>query len=181
MLCRAMMLMSRRGGPSCNAEHATSVRVVGVSQMAISERSDEVLVTHALGSCVGVAVYDPLRRVGALIHCMLPSANVDPAKARERPATYVDSGMPLLLRMLFARGAERRRLVVTVAGAARATEHRDLFRVGERNYAMLRKVLWQHGILISAEEVGGTCARTMMLHVATGKTVLRVCGRERVM
>jgi len=69
--------------------------------------------------------------------------------------------------------------VAKVAGGATVFDDRGLFRIGERNCATLRKVLWKNEILIASQDVGGTKARTMYVSVATGRVILRM-GTERV-
>ncbi|MBD3241639.1 MAG: chemotaxis protein CheD [Chitinivibrionales bacterium] len=149
------------------------LRHVGISEMRVSGNCNEVLVTYSLGSCVGLTLYDPKLRLGGLIHCMLPLASVDPEKARMQPGMFVDSGVTRLLQRMLDRGASRRRLIAKVAGGAAPLDERGHFRIGERNYATVRKLLWRNDILIDAEDVGGNAARSMYLHIADGRTLIR--------
>ena len=155
---------------------------VGVADMKHSSSPEDVIITHALGSCLGITVWDPVARVGGMLHVMLPSSRIDPEKAAERPFMFVDTGVPLLFKEAYRLGADKSRLVVRVAGGAAVQGKRDdedLFKIGKRNVAMLRKLLWKNGILVDAEDVGGHCSRTMSLEVGTGRVILRVDGRER--
>ena len=151
---------------------------VGISDMKCSNEPGDVLVAYSLGSCVGLTLHDPVARVGGLMHCMLPLSRIDAAKARAIPTMFVDTGVPCLLEGLLGLGAQRERLVAKVAGAASLLDEKNLFKVGERNYTVLRKMLWRNDILIAAEDVGGTAARTMILHMNTGRTTIRSRGRE---
>lgn len=151
---------------------------VGISEMAISSEPEETLITYSLGSCVGLTLYDPVARVGGLIHSMLPLSKIDPEKAGRMPCMFVDTGVPALLTELYARGAQRRNLVAKVAGGSQILDAQGVFNIGERNYTVLRKLLWKNDILIAGEDVGGSVPRTMSLHVETGKTVLKMSGRE---
>ncbi|MBN1675500.1 MAG: chemotaxis protein CheD [Kiritimatiellae bacterium] len=146
--------------------------------MAVSANPDDVLVTYSLGSCLGVTVHDPVRRIGGLIHCMLPLSKIDPAKAQERPCLFVDLGVPLLLKEMLNQGAHKEDFVIKVAGASSVLDNRGLFRIGERNYTVLRRILWKNGLLIAAEEVGGNVSRTLRLKIATGQVVLKAGGKE---
>ncbi len=146
---------------------------VGMGEMEISSRPEVVLTTYSLGSCVGVTLYDPIIRVGGMIHCMLPLSKADIRKSTDRPEIYVDTGMALFLQTMFDHGAIRDRLVVKVAGASQILDQGGFFKIGERNYAMLRKVLWKNNLLIASEEVGGAKPRTMSLEIATGRTWIR--------
>jgi len=152
-------------------------QVVGISEMCTSGSAEDVIVTYSLGSCIGLTLYDPVERVGGLLHSMLPLAQVDPKRAAMHPCMFVDSGVSLMLQTLFDMGAKRKNLVACVAGAAHQLDRRDLFRIGERNYMVLRKLLWKNDILITAEDVGGEESRTMWLDMSSGETLLRVFGR----
>jgi chemotaxis protein CheD len=156
-------------------------KVVGISELRTSADPDDVLVTFSLGSCIGVSVWDARRKFGGLIHCMLPTATLDPKQAQEKPAMFVDSGMTLLLERLFALGAQREDLVVKIAGGASPLDAADCFRIGERNCTVLRKLLWKNSILLAAAAVGGREPRTMSLFLATGVTTIRTGGVETVL
>ncbi len=157
----------------------TGVRlIVGMGDMKLSARLGELLITHALGSCLGVTIHDPVARVGGLLHVMLPQSSIDAAKAETHPFMFVDTGVPRLFRDAYALGARKERLVVKVAGGASShvNEEDDYFQIGKRNVVMLRKLLWKNGALLKAEDVGGSVSRTMSLDVTTGETLLRING-----
>ncbi len=69
-------------------------RIVDVADMRVSAVKGDVLVTHALGSCLGITVYDPTTHVGGLLHVMLPLSTIDPKKGKENPYMFVDTGVP---------------------------------------------------------------------------------------
>ncbi|MBL7649696.1 MAG: chemotaxis protein CheD [Candidatus Hydrogenedentes bacterium] len=152
--------------------------VVGISEMAVSDRPEDLIITYSLGSCIGLTLYEPKLRIGGLIHCMLPLSKIDPARAVDRPCMFTDTGVPLLLATLLNMGAEKRNLIAKVAGAASLLDNNGSFNIGERNQVILRKLLWKNQILIQAEETGGTKARTMSLNMETGVTLLRSGGVE---
>jgi len=148
-------------------------RVVGISEYVVSTDPDDVLITYSLGSCVGLSLYDPVAGVAGLLHSLMPASKANPEKAALTPAMYTDTGASALLQALFDLGATRPNLVAKVAGAASRIENETLFRIGERNYAVLRKVLWKNEILIAAEDVGGTTSRTVYVEVGTGRTIIK--------
>src|SRR5262245_59411670 len=121
--------------------------------MRITERPDEVLITYSLGSCIGLTLFDHALRLGGIIHCLLPLGKLDQAKAAANPCMFVDTGVSAILQAMFDRGAQRRTLVAKIAGGARLFEDTSLFKVGERNHTVLRKVLWKNNILVSGEDV----------------------------
>ena len=150
--------------------------VVGVADMKISSQPGDVLVTHALGSCLGIVAYDPRANVGGMLHVMLPLSNVNPEKAKLNPYMFVDAGVPAFFRSIYDAGGLKPRLVVTVAGGANVQGvDMDRFAIGKRNYIVLKKILWKNGVLIDASDVGGKEARTMYLEVGSGRVWL--CNR----
>ena len=92
------------------------IHTVGVSDMKVSAKKGDVIITHALGSCLGVAVHDPVACVGGLLHVMLPLSIIDPEKADRNPFMFVDTGFPKLLTECFKTGAQKERLEIRVAG-----------------------------------------------------------------
>lgn len=153
--------------------------VVGVADMKISTQPDDIIITHALGSCLGVSLYDPELRAGGILHVMLPSASVSPEKAQKNPYMFVDTGTPLFFKSLYSAGADKKNLVVKVAGGAAIGKGKeDFFAIGKRNFVMLRKLFWKNGIMIAGQDVGGNIARTMFLDLNTGRTWCQSNGRE---
>lgn len=155
------------------------LRIVGISDMAVSSNPGDVLITYSLGSCVGLSLYDPVEGIGGLIHCMLPLSRIDKRKAEANPCMFTDTGVVQLLREVLKQGGRKDRLVAKVAGGASVLDDKGLFKIGERNHTVLRKLLWRNNILIEAEDVGGTVARTMSLNVGNGETRLKIKGQER--
>lgn len=153
--------------------------IIGIAEMKVTNQPDDVLVTYSLGSCIGLTLYDPVAQVGGIIHCMLPVSKIDPAKAAEKPLMFTDTGATMLIQKTFDMGAERHRLIAKVAGASSMFDDQGLFKISERNYTMLRKVLWKNSILIAAEDVGGSMARTMVLYMQNGKTTIKSGGIEK--
>jgi len=153
--------------------------IVGVGDMKTSTNPGDVLVTHALGSCLGVAVHDAAAGVGGLLHVMLPQSSINPDKARANPYMFVDTGVPAFFHRLYDAGAVKRRCVIAVAGGSNVNGgDGDRFAIGKRNYLVLRKMLWKNGLLIKTEDVGGSIARTMYLEIGSGSTWLSTAGRE---
>jgi chemotaxis protein CheD len=152
--------------------------VVGISEMKASDRPDDILITYSLGSCIGLALYEPRLRIGGLIHCMLPLSTLDPERAIERPCMFTDTGVLLLIRAMLDMGAKAENLVAKVAGAASLLDNSGNFSIGARNQVILRTLLRKNQIAITAEETGGNKARTMSLHLDSGMTLLRSGGVE---
>ncbi|MEM1423203.1 MAG: chemotaxis protein CheD [Planctomycetota bacterium] len=151
--------------------------VVGVADCAVANDSNAEIVTYALGSCIGVTAYDPVAKVGGMLHFMLPTA-LDETKGKEKPAMFGDTGVPLLFRSLYALGAEKGRLIVCAAGGAEVLDDNGHFRVGPRNRTILRKLFWKNNILLSADETGGNISRTVRIDLADGAVTVRHRSKE---
>lgn len=164
---------SRLGlGPRSSAPTPRLI-TVGMGDLAVSDDPNAELITHALGSCIAVIVYDPIRHIGGMIHYMLPLSNRTPDRPVDKPAMYADTGVPLLFDMLYEAGAEKRDLVVKVAGGASLNDDGQLFQIGKRNFSVLRKMFWQNQILMAAHDVGGNTYRTARLDVRTGRVSIK--------
>lgn len=151
--------------------------VVGIADCRLSDSTDDTIVTHALGSCIAVTIHDPITKVGGMLHLMLPDSTLDREKAQRNPYMFADTGIPILFRSAYTKGAEKRRLTVYLAGGAQVMDEQGIFNIGKRNYLAARKILWKAGVLISAEAVGGNQSRTVRLDVGTGAFWLRDGGR----
>ena len=153
--------------------------VVGVADIGISSTEGDVIVTHALGSCLGIAIHDPVAKVGGLFHVMLPMSTIDTEKARKNPFMFVDSGLPQFFRKTYAAGAVKKRLVIKVAGGANVQKTKsDRFAIGKRNFIVLKKMLWKNGLMIDSEVVGGDIPRTMHLEIGTGRVWISTAGES---
>jgi chemotaxis protein CheD len=152
--------------------------VVGVADMVASNDPAADVVTHSLGSCLGVTVYDPGSKVGGLLHLMLPNSGIAPAKAASQPFMFVDTGVPLLFRAVYELGADQRRLVIKVAGGAQFLDPSGFFSIGQRNWQALQEILQRNRYSIHAHEVGGVSSRTVRLDLSSGKLSIRCPGNE---
>mgnify|MGYP006306761609 CR=1 FL=1 len=152
--------------------------VVVVGDMKVGERGD-MLVTHALGSCLGLMIYDPVEHVGGLLHAMLPLSKINPQKAEANPFMFVDTGVPRLFREVYDRGGEKSRLEVKAAGCGQPLGNNEMFKIGERNYTVLKKLLWKNNILLESEDVGGTASRTVHFDISSGKVMISTGGLKR--
>jgi len=151
--------------------------VIGIGEAAVAG-PDATIVTHALGSCVAVCLWDPEARVGAMLHFLLPESRVNPDRAKKQPGTFADTGIPLLIQEAMQRGLNKKRCRAHLFGGAAVGAQGGLD-VGKRNALAARRLLWQHGIFIHAEALGGTDPRTVNFSVADGHYQVS-CGRELV-
>jgi len=144
---------------------------IGVGGIGIAEHPAR-LMTPALGSCVGVALWDPTTCRGGLAHIMLPaptSASADPESGR-----FASWAVPRLVEMLVEAGSDRANLQAKLAGGA-AMFHgaTAVANVGERNVAEVRRQLLRMEVELIAEDTGGSHARTVELCLDSGLLVVR--------
>ena len=150
----------------------SSVQTVGISDCLVSKDPNVVITTHALGSCIGLIIFDPEARVGGLLHYMLPDSALDKERAQRTPYMFADTGIPLLFHAAYRAGAVKERIQVTALGGAQILGMNDSFNIGKRNLMSLRKILWKAGVMLHNEDVGGTSPRTARLEIATGRVVV---------
>ena len=150
--------------------------IVNVSDAKTSTDPGDVISTYSLGSCIGVTLYDPVTHVGGMLHFQLPTSTLDPARAKQRPLMFADTGMECLIRELEGKGAQKRRLKVKLAGAAQILDDHNLFNIGRRNHAAIRKILWQQGMFVDGEDVGGSSPRNLYLTIADGTVTVKTQG-----
>ncbi|MBP8299339.1 MAG: chemotaxis protein CheD [Planctomycetes bacterium] len=152
--------------------------VVGVADMAVGKATQGHLVTYALGSCIGLSAFDPIAKVGALLHFMLPQPAEQADPKELKPFMYATTGIPLMFRKLAEAGARKDRLIVCAAGGAEIINDAGVFAIGKRNRTILRKIFWKDGTILAAEDTGGGQARTMTLNLSTGEVKLRTRDKE---
>jgi chemotaxis protein CheD len=154
---------------------------VPIASVHVSDERDTVLVTYALGSCVGVTVHDPALHVGGLMHVMLPSSQVNSDAAARRPSMYVDTGIADLVEKLTALGSTPQNLVVKIAGGGQLLSASKQLALGTRNVDAVRAACAAAGLQIAAEDVGGTRSRNLLLHVGSGRVVVTSRGKEQAL
>ena len=149
---------------------------VGMADLNIA-RAPQILTTLGLGSCVGIALYDPVAKIGGLAHIMLPDSTQ--IKNNTNPAKFADTGIAVLIEKMVADGVKVQRLVAKIAGGAQmfAFQHMDeSMRIGARNIQAVKQRLEYYKIPILANETGENYGRTIELYTETGKLVIKTIG-----
>ena len=146
--------------------------------MKMAQR-EGMLITYALGSCIGICLYDQKIRLGALIHIMLP-LNMEPG--RKNVMKYADTGIRETLKMMESKGASRSRITAKIAGGAKMFEVSggSLGNIGQRNIDSVHINLKKEGIHLLKEDVGGGVARTLLFDVSNGLACVRCYGRPEL-
>lgn len=153
---------------------------VGLGEIAVSRKPSDILIAYGLGSCLGIGICDPERRISGLLHAVLPERlnGNDPLSPK-----YVDTGILNLINQMVKAGASTANLVIRMAGGANmlmGPELSSAFDIGSRNIISARKTFEQLKLRLSAEDVGGTIGRTVRLYVTDGRMTVKIIGgRER--
>ena len=151
--------------------------LVSISDMKASKDPKSLLITHSLGSCIGLVGYDPMAKAGALLHFQLPNSANHTRRANENPFMFADTGIPLFLQSLYSLGASKAHLVFAMFGGANMLDDNELFKIGIKNARATKKILWQQCFSLHHEDVGGSSSRTVSLTIATGQISLKKDGK----
>lgn len=150
---------------------------VGISDLNVATVPD-TLVTFALGSCVGICLYDRNKKIAGLSHIMLPcsATSRDPSQ----PYRFADTAIPLLVQKMVAKGADKRKLVAKIAGGARMfgtiSDH-SLANIGQRNIIAVKEALQKQGIPIIADDTGKDYGRTVYFYPEDGKMLVKSASK----
>lgn len=150
---------------------------VGIADMKVAS-SEEGIITFALGSCIGVCLYDPSARIAGLVHIMLPEPGM--RNGVDNVAKYATTGIPELLRQMTLAGADRYRIIAKIAGGAKMfnllSNATNIGDIGQRNYEAVRKTLLAEQIRLVGSDCGLDYARTLILYRETGEARVRSYG-----
>jgi chemotaxis protein CheD len=158
------------------------LHTVTIADMMMSSDEGDVLITHALGSCLGITVYDFRQRIGGMLHVMLPDSSIDPAKAAANPFMFVDTGMQQAMEAFGRAGSRKQSLIIKATGGAssKSQGEDDYFQIGRRNFIMLRKYLWDNGLVLKSHDVGGYGSRTVTLEIGSGEMSVKTNGQVKI-
>jgi chemotaxis protein CheD len=149
---------------------------VGISDWKIAKPPDG-LVTYALGSCVGIALFDKARKIAGLSHIMLPDSknSSEPALSRMK---FADTAIPDMLNKMIAMGAMRTSIQAKIAGGAVMFKiGNDRFNIGERNIAAVKATLQSLRIPIISQDTGKDFGRTMFVTADDGGVTIKSANR----
>ncbi len=174
------MMQVATAAPGTPQTEPTRRVVVGIGEFAVSDNPDEVIVTHALGSCIAVCLFDPVAGVAAMLHFLLPESKINAERARQQPGAFADTGIPLLFQSAYKQGLDKKRAIVKLAGGAELGDTTSgSLQIGRRNALAAKNLLWKNGVLINAQDVGGTTPRTVHLSTVNGRMQI-FNGREQI-
>lgn len=151
---------------------------VGMADLNIG-KSPDVITTIGLGSCIGIAIYDSVTKIGGLAHIMLPDSTR--MKNNSNVAKFADTGIEELIKKMTEAGASKTRMVAKIAGGARMFEVSglsDVGNIGAKNAEASKKKLKELGIRLIAEDTGLNYGRTVELNCANGDFLIKSVGKE---
>jgi chemotaxis protein CheD len=154
---------------------------VGLGEQAISRNPEDILVAYGLGSCIGVAVIDPVSKISGLLHAVLPRARDGLQNGEKNGSKFVESGIENLIAALLKEGANKTRLVVHLVGGANMLLSSGVthsFDIGTRNVEAAYATLDRLRMPVSAAEVGGHVGRTVRVYIADCRVTVRVAGEK---
>ena len=153
--------------------------VIGIADMKMAKEHG-MLVTYALGSCIGVCLYDAKIKLGAMVHIMLP---LNMETGRTNTMKYADTGIRETIKRMESKGALRSRITAKIAGGAKmfaVSGGGALGNIGQRNIESVHMCLKRESIPILKEDVGGGLARTLLFDVSSGMGCVRCYGKPEL-
>ncbi len=156
----------------------TKIRSVGIAEMVVSDDPDDVLVAYGLGSCVAICVYDPVARVGGMLHALLPTYPTNNG-ASGKLCKFADRGTPLLIDADLGSGGKAYRLIAALWGGAKvlsAPGFDNSFDIGARNVVAADAALETKGLRVVVRDVGGRSGRTVKFEIGSGEVIVRSVG-----
>ena len=150
---------------------------VGVAQISIA--NNPAVLRTILGSCIGICIYDKVKKTGGLAHILLPTGT----GGKEKPEKYADTAIPLLLEKLYKEGCKRENMSAKITGGASMFKFNSsvtLAQIGERNIEMTIKKLEEGHIPIMVADVGGNSGRVIDFYLEDGRLKVRAGGKEKV-
>jgi chemotaxis protein CheD len=151
--------------------------VAGISDCKVSDDPSDKVVTYALGSCVGLVLYDPHRHAGGILHVLLPDSRLRSSARDFNPFMYADTGVRAIIEVLNGLGSPKDRLVAKAAGGANMLQHSKVLDIGKRNSEAVLEVLRLEKIPVLATSLGGVVGRSMTLKLSDGSVTVRLIGR----
>lgn len=151
---------------------------VGIADLNIINPPGKIM-TIGLGSCVGIALYDKMKRLAGLAHIMLPDSTS--FKNVTNPYKFADLAIPILIEKMEMEGCSRRNIKAKIVGGASMFNFSDktmINDIGKRNSEAVVKSLSELKIPILASDVGGNKGRTMIVDAESGVVVVRTIGQE---
>jgi chemotaxis protein CheD len=151
---------------------------VGMGEIFISSNKNEALAACGLGSCIGLAMYEPERKIAGMAHLVLPDSKIS-SKEDELPGKFVDLGFNYLLESMKKLGASPDKIIISIAGGAQMFDLNNkvnVLNIGLRNITAVKAALENKKLKLKTEDTGGNKGRTMVITTETGIVSIKTIG-----
>ena len=150
---------------------------IGEGKTAVNQ---QILISYALGSCVGVCMYDRDKKIAGMAHIVLPGK--ESAVSRENPYKFADEGVRELIHLMTSHGADKRRLTAKLAGGAKMFEtNNSKWEIGSRNTETVKRVLKEEGVRVAGEDTGKNYGRTITFYAENGQMRVRTARHIEIL
>ncbi|THB81826.1 MAG: chemotaxis protein CheD [Desulfobacteraceae bacterium] len=146
---------------------------IRIAQMQVSKEKNDTLVASGVGSGIGLAVYDPVSKVGGILHFILPDSTLEKGAAEKQPLMFADTGIPELLEAFSALGGQKDRIKVLAIGGSEIMNQSEPHSIGKKNRTALAKCLVAVDIDLDIEDMGGNVNRSLKLEIDTGDVFVK--------
>ncbi len=151
---------------------------IGIADLNVTNAPNK-LITVGLGSCIGITLYDEVRKNGGMLHIMLPDSTQ--FQNITNPYKFADLGVPILLKKVQDMGSRKNDIFAKIAGGASMfnfTDKNMIMDIGNRNSLAVKKILNELGISLVSEDIGGSNGRTIVLDTNTGNVLIKTVGKD---
>ena len=146
--------------------------IVDMADMKAMDYSSGQMTTSTLGSCLAVAIFDPVAHVAGLLRFMLPDSSIDRERALQNPFLFADTGIPLLFRRAYNLGAVKERIICKLAGASNVIDPSHFLEIGVLNHLAACQILSKNNVQVSGECVGGIAGMDLAMDMETGRIMV---------
>ena len=153
--------------------------IVGIGELAATNIPGDSIRTLALGSCIAVVLLHPRTRTVGMVHIALPNSSTNQKRAELKPGSFVDTGLPALLKQMQKYGCDDniKSYKIKIAGGACVLDKNNVFNIGKNNLIAAKNLLWSQGTGALSEDTGGNISRNVEVEVDTGKVTISSAGR----
>jgi len=151
--------------------------VIGMAEYWVSDNPEDVICILGLGSCVGLCLYDSGKKIGGMVHILLPES----IPGQTNPFKFADAAVPALWEKVKNKGASPHNILAKIAGGAKMFSGTDsLFDIGKRNVEVVKAELRKLNIPLRADDTGGNRGRSIMLYLEDGRLEIKTIGQKPV-
>lgn len=151
----------------------TNQIILGMGAMDVTNEAGRILKIFALGSCIGLTMFCPVKKIVGMAHVVLPNSKTDVEKSIKIPGYFADTAVAAMLERMNEFGCMSDKIVAKIAGGAKTkVEIGDYFGIGQKNAIAVKANLLKRGVKILAEDIGGTISRTVSAQIGSDKVTL---------